>query len=158
MQRSWPQRCLMLFVTAACLAGAGCVTSVEPGDFSRLRRGMTQRQVRTTLGSPVSTGMTPDGSVTWEYREYRYNFAANTREQVGIYMVVFQDGQLYSWGKSEGATFRHDGRSSVTVHDGDAWPFILPGPRLKPGPRRKPGPRHKPRPVPRHKRPIGVLP
>ncbi len=90
------------------LVGCKSAPTVKPENFQALHAGMSQAQVQVLLGEPASTGQSDDGVLTWEYREYRYNWNTGAREQVATYDVKFKDGKLKTWGKVGGPEFRRD--------------------------------------------------
>ena len=100
---------LLILIFAGC---SSYVRSVDPKQFDQLRPGMPESEVLAVLGEPASKGMQADGTINYEYREYRYSWTGGQREQVAVYRVACKDGKLLSYGKSEGANFRPVGSST----------------------------------------------
>jgi hypothetical protein len=94
------------FVLFGCMPSASLLTNVSPK--------MSKQEVKRELGQPESVSssfITDDGRAVeiWDYKLYQYKGATGLSPYFDIYGMVFVDGKLVSWKKTEkGARLSED--------------------------------------------------
>lgn len=92
----------ILFVLPLILLG--CVTSAK--NLKHVRIGMTKDEVTDQIGEPESVSsafVAPDGKSVevWDFRLSQYQMATTLSPYFDIYGLIFVDGKLQKWSKSE---------------------------------------------------------
>jgi outer membrane protein assembly factor BamE (lipoprotein component of BamABCDE complex) len=111
---------LGMMASAAVLAGCGTATITKHGqqfratDLQSIQPGMSQNQVRTTLGTPATTTVIGDGRV--------YYYISSTDAQKSFFLPTEEDRQVVAVYFNQGGTVDHV--ANYGLKDGKVFDFI----------------------------------
>jgi hypothetical protein len=93
-----------LLIGAVLLSNPGCITAAK--NLTRTQIGMSKAQVIDILNDPESVSLSfvsPDKKLieVWDYKLSQYTAATTLSPYFDIYSLVFVDGRLQSWSKTE---------------------------------------------------------
>ncbi len=119
--RARSRACRLAVIVAVALSGAGCSETLtkhghqfHDTDLQAIQPGMSQEQVKTTLGTPATTAVVGSGN--------GYYYSSSTMAQSSFFTPTEKDRQVVAVYFNEGGTV--DNVAQYGLKDGKVFDFI----------------------------------